>query len=90
MRLTDDLTDRRWLFAKGWLFLVLGILALGSLLALHPGWAEAALLGVGTWAFCRWYYFCFYVIERYVDPTFPFAGLWSFLSYLWRSRLAKG
>ena len=86
MRLTDDLTSRRAIFLKGWLFLALGILAGGSLLALHPSLETAFLLAVGFWAFCRWYYFMFYVVERYVDPEFRFAGLGSFLRYLWRSR----
>ncbi|RYG20648.1 hypothetical protein EON82_19980 [bacterium] len=85
MRLTDDLTSRRAIFAKGWLFLVLGVLAAGSLLALHPKWETALLLGVALWAFCRWYYFMFYVVEHYVDEGFRFAGLFSFLRYVWKS-----
>lgn len=90
MRLTDDLTSRRAIFLKGWLFLVLGLFAAGSLLALHPGWDTALLLAIALWAFCRWYYFAFYVVERYVDPTYRFAGLGSFVRYLWRSRKNRG
>ncbi len=86
MRLSDDLTSRRAIFAKGWLFLLLGLMAAGSLLVLHPGWDTAALLGLAIWAFCRWYYFMFYVVEKYVDPTYRFAGLTDFARYLWRSR----
>lgn len=86
MRLTEDLTSRRAIFAKGWLFLVLGLMAAGSLLALHPGWDTAALVGLTAWAFCRWYYFMFYVVEKYVDPGYRFAGLTDFARYLWRSR----
>lgn len=84
MRLTDDLTSHRAIFAKGWLFLVLGLLAAGSLLDLHPTWETALLLGVAIWAFCRWYYFMFYVVEKYVDPGYRFAGLIDFLRYLRR------
>ena len=40
------------------------------------------LLGVAIWSFCRAYYFAFYVIERYVDPSFKFSGLFSVLKYL--------
>lgn len=86
MRLTDDLTSRRAIFLKGWLFLGLGLFAGGCLLALHPGFLESALLAVALWAFCRWYYFAFYVVERYVDPSFRFAGLGSFVRYLWKMR----
>jgi len=35
------------------------------------------------------YYFAFYVIEKYVDPTYRFAGLWSFLRYA-MSRRGRG
>ena len=86
MRLTDDLTSRRAILLKGWLFLLLALIASAALLALHPALETAALLAVAIWASCRWYYAMFYVIERYVDPTFRFAGLGSFLRYLWRSR----
>ncbi len=81
MRLTDDLTDPRAILAKGWLFLVLGVLAGAALVALAASWQVAGLLAITVWAFCRWYYFMFYVIEHYVDPSFKFAGLGSFLRY---------
>jgi hypothetical protein len=86
MRLTDDLTNPRAIFAKGWLFLVLGLLSGGALLALTISWQVALLLGITVWAFCRWYYFMFYVIEHYVDPSFKFAGLNSFLRYFLTTR----
>lgn len=86
MRLQDDLTDPRAIFIKGWLFLFLAILASGALLALHPTWETALLLAIALWAACRWYYFMFYVIERYVEPSFRFAGLGSFLRYVLKSR----
>jgi hypothetical protein len=35
-----------------------------------------------VWCFARCYYFAFYVIQHYVDPSYHFAGLWSFLTYL--------
>jgi hypothetical protein len=36
---------------------------------------------LAIWAFCRAYYFAFYVIENYIDPKFRFAGLLSVLGY---------
>ena len=44
----------------------------------------AVLLAIAIWSFCRFYYFAFYVIEHYVDPQFRFAGLGSFVRYLWK------
>jgi hypothetical protein len=31
---------------------------------------------------CRAYYFCFYVLEHYADPTFRYAGLLDLFRYL--------
>lgn len=81
-----DLQNPKLIYAKGFLFLFLGILASGMLLMLHPDWRVAALAAVAVWSFARAYYFAFYVIERYVDPGFKFAGLGSFLMYLLRRR----
>ena len=77
-----DLKSPTLIYAKGVLFLLLGCLAAGMVLADHPTLKTAALLGIAIWSFCRCYYFSFYVIEHYVDPSFKFAGLWSFVCYL--------
>ena len=47
----------------------------------NPTLRQAFLLGVAIWCFCRFYYFAFYVIEKYVDSSFKFAGLGSFILY---------
>jgi len=84
MRLTDDLTSPNAIFVKGWLFLVLGAMSGGALVCLEPRWDAAILIAITTWAFSRWYYFMFYVIEHYTDPTFKFSGLGSFIRYILR------
>lgn len=81
-----DLKNPRLIYAKGVLFLVLGFLAAAALLVLHPDWRAAALLAISVWAFSRFYYFAFYVIEHYVDPGFKFAGLGDFAIYVLRHR----
>lgn len=80
-----ELTDPRWIKIKGAMFLVLGLLAATALLSELPSWRVAALLAIAVWAFCRAYYFAFYVIEHYVDPSFRFSGLIAFARYC-RSR----
>ena len=45
-----------------------------------------ALLAIAEWCFARFYYFAFYVIQHYVDPSYRFAGLGSFAAYLLRKR----
>jgi hypothetical protein len=82
----DDLKDARLIYLKGGLFLLAGALASGALLLECWSLRTAFLLAISIWAFARFYYFAFYVIERYVDPGYKFAGLGSFLLYLLRRR----
>jgi hypothetical protein len=85
-----DIRNTKLLYLKGALFLLLGVLAAGLLLAEHADWKFAALLALTIWSFARAYYFVFYVIEHYIDPGFKFAGLWDFARYLLsRKRVVK-
>jgi len=82
-----DVTSPIWIRVKGFLFLLLGILASVLLILENPTWKTVLLLALAIWCFCRFYYFAFYVIEHYVDPNYRFSGLISFLRYLlqrWR------
>jgi hypothetical protein len=81
-----DLSSPAAIKAKGLLFLLLGSVA--ALLAWleQPTLKLAGLLLLAIWSFCRFYYFAFYVIEKYVDSNFRFAGLWSFAIYLLRGK----
>ena len=81
-----ELTNPNWIKAKGILFLVLGIVAVTLLIIDNPSFNTALLLAVAIWCFCRFYYFAFYVIEKYVDPGYKFSGLWSFVRYWIRNR----
>ena len=77
-----DLTNPRLIYAKGFLFLVGGIMAVGMILLEQPQLKIAMLLAIAIWCFARCYYFAFYVIEHSVDSSYKFAGLWSFFRYL--------
>ena len=81
-----DLKSHRAIIAKGFLFLMAGLLAAGLLLADQPSLRTVLLLVLCVWCFCRFYYFAFYVIQHYVDPEFRFAGLGNFLVYLLRRK----
>ena len=78
----EELTDPRWIKLKGVLFLIIGLFSSGLLLAEHPELKVFVLLGIAVWCFCRFYYFAFYVIERYVDPGYRFSGLYAFARYM--------
>lgn len=80
-----DITSPAILKLKGALFLFLGILSGGLLLFLiapDSSWQIAILLVVCIWAFCRAYYFCFYVMQHYADPNFKYAGLFDLFLHL--------
>jgi len=81
-----DLTNPRLIYLKGGLFLLAGSMSAGLIILEHPTIRIVALLAVTIWCFARAYYFAFYVIQQYVDPSFRFAGLGSFLRYLIRQR----
>ncbi len=81
-----DLTDPRWMYLKVALFVAIGVASAALILIELPSWKIAALLALAIWSFARCYYFAFYVIERYIDPTFKFAGLGSVALYVLRRR----
>ena len=76
-----DLSNPKWIYLKGILFLSIGLMATGLIICLHPDFQTIILHLLAIWAFCRAYYFAFYVIEKYVDPGYQFSGLLSFLRY---------
>jgi hypothetical protein len=81
-----DLTSAFWIKLKGLLFLLIGIGAAVMIFLDDPKWQTAVLLAMTIWSFCRFYYFAFYVIEKYVDPGYKFSGLISFVRYLLQRR----
>jgi hypothetical protein len=81
-----DLSNPFWIKLKALLFLFIGIASVILLFIDNPTWRTAALIALGIWSFCRFYYFAFYVIEKYVDPGYKFSGLISFVKYLFQRR----
>ena len=81
-----DITSVRLLVTKAIAFLLLGAVAAALLIADSPQLRTAALLVIAVWAFARSYYFAFYVIERYIDPSYRFAGIASAIRFLTRRR----
>jgi hypothetical protein len=77
-----DLTNPKLIYLKAGLFVVGGVLAAVMLVADHPTLKTGVLLAIAVWCFARAYYFAFYVIQHYVDPSYKFAGLGSFARYL--------
>ena len=76
-----DLQNPRWIYAKGWLFLAMLLISIVAVVMETRSWRIALLLLVIAWSSARFYYFMFYVIEKYVDADYRFAGITSFLRY---------
>jgi hypothetical protein len=89
-RLTGDLRSHRLIYLKGALFLALALVSAALLLIEQPTLRAALLLAICLWSACRAYYFMFYVIEKYVDSRYRFAGIGAFLRYALTGRLAQG
>lgn len=77
-----DLTNPAWIKVKGMLFLFLGLASAVLLYVGQPSVRTALLLVIAVWGFCRFYYFAFYVMERYVDANYRFSGLVSLARYI--------
>lgn len=84
-----DLKNPKLIIAKGFLFLGLGLFASALLLMHAPTVTVAVLLTLTVWAFCRFYYFAFYVIEHYVDSQYRFSGILHAVRYSLQRLSAK-
>jgi hypothetical protein len=74
-----DLKSKRWIVTKGVMFAGIALAAAALILAEMPSVKLAILVTLLVWASCRFYYFLFYVLEQYVDPTMRYAGLFDLL-----------
>ena len=74
-----DITDKRLIVGKGILFWLLGVLALIGNIFIDSTWHRALLAIIAIWAFCRFYYFLFYVLENYVDSSLKYSGIFALL-----------
>ena len=77
-----DLSNPKLIYFKGLLFVLTGLIACAIILLEYPSLKLALLLMLAIWCFARAYYFAFYVVERYADPGYKFAGLGSFAKHL--------
>jgi hypothetical protein len=74
------------MYLKAGLFVSAGSLSAALLVAAHPTLLTITLVAVMIWSFSRAYYFCFYVLERYIDPSLRFSGLASLLLHIFRKK----
>ncbi len=82
MKLFRDIQSAWLLHAKGILFLVIGLMACGGILLEAASLRILFLLVIGVWGFCRFYYYLFYVLERYAGRGRKYAGVLDALRYI--------
>ena len=82
----SDIKSHWLIHTKGALFVVVGMLSALLLFVQLPTFRTAALLALTIWAFCRFYYYLFYVLERYLGREQRFAGVIDAVRFLLSSR----
>ena len=82
--MTGDLTDKRWIVAKGLLFFVI-VAVSGALLIIEDDRrTRLGLVLLLVWSSARSYYFLFYVLERYVGVDGRYSGVLELITRLRR------
>jgi hypothetical protein len=81
-----DLKSKKLIVAKGLSFGLIAMVAAALILIDSPSVKSALLLALVVWSACRFYYFLFYVLEHYVDPTMRYAGLFDLVLGMRRRR----
>ncbi len=81
-----DLVGAKWMYLKAVLFLMILVFCTALLWIASPTWRTALLIALVIWSSSRLYYFLFYVIEKYIDPSFRFAGIGAAVGYLMGKR----
>jgi uncharacterized membrane-anchored protein len=84
-----DLKNPKLIWLKDVLFGVMLAMSGGLIVALTRDWLVAGLVLLVAWSAARGYYFMFYVIEKYVDSAYRFAGVWDFVMYATRRKSTK-
>ena len=68
---------------------LIGLLASLLLISIHFELKTFVLLLFAIWGFCRAYYFAFYVIQHYIDPSYRYSGLIDFAKYSIKKRFRE-
>ena len=77
------------LYLKGFLLFLTGFISSLLLVLLNLNFKTIVLLLLAIWGFCRAYYFAFYVVQYYIDPSFRYSGLIDFAKYQMKRRNKK-
>ena len=84
-----DVKSKKVIVVKGMFFLGIIVGSAALLFLDRPSVQSAVLLVVLVWASARFYYYLFYVLEKYVDPSLQYSGLIALMIELARGRRVR-
>lgn len=84
MGLNRDIKSPALLKIKGISFALIGLMSTGILIWQLNDLSLTLMLLIAIWAWCRFYYFLFYVLEHYAGRKRPYAGLLDALTSIFR------
>ncbi len=84
MNILSDIKSRKILITKGILFLLTAGLSFLALLLKSLSVETLFLLLIFAWSSCRFYYFLFYVLEKYAGSDRKYAGIVDLIKALLR------
>ena len=85
----EDIKKVWLLYLKAFLLFLTGLISSLILVFFNFNLKTIVLLLLSIWGFCRAYYFAFYAIQHYIDPTFKYSGLMDFAIYQMKRRNKK-
>jgi len=89
MKLSADIRSTRLLHFKGWLFLLIALLSAALIFAESPHVKTLLLAALLAWSASRFYYYLFYVLEKYAGRSRPYAGILDLVQSLRQRRSRK-
>lgn len=89
MKFSGDIQSTRLLHLKGWLFLLIALLSAALIFAESPHLKTLLLAGLLAWSASRFYYYLFYVLEKYAGSGRPYAGILDLIQSLGQRRNQK-
>ena len=83
-----DIQSKKLIVVKGFLFLLCILLCSAVLIAEAANVRTVLAVLLLIWSSARFYYFLFYVLHQYVDPSLKYDGLFPMIRQLLRTRRA--
>ena len=82
MKLFEDIRIPWLIHVKAALFVLLGVVSSAMLFLEMPTVRTVALLSIAIWSFCRFYYYLFYVLDRFLGRDKRFSSVFDALLFL--------